>query len=43
MFKYIDFLLELNLVVKSEDSQIKVTVDQLQTFGILPNIEKIED
>jgi len=42
MFKYIDFLLELNLVVKSEDSQIKVTVDQLQTFGILPNIEKIE-
>lgn len=43
MFKYIDFLLELNLVVKSEDSQIKVTVNQLQSFGILPNIEKIED
>ena len=43
MFKYIDFLLELNLVVKSEDSQIKVTVGQLQTFGILQNIEKIED
>jgi len=42
MFKYIDFLLELNLVVKSEDSQIKVTVNQLQSFGILPNIEKIE-
>ena len=42
MFKYIDFLLELNLVVKSEESQIKVTVQQLESYGIVPNVDKIE-
>ena len=43
MFKFIDFLYELNLVTKTQESPIKIQINQLQTLGILPDLEKIEE